>query len=72
MRCNIGMVMCRQWQKYRVTLIFPWILQILPSSRWALWGLEEIAYRDTVQILGNQKTLSKVFVEKDVYMADHF
>ncbi len=35
-------------------------------------GLEEIAYRDTVQILGNQKTLSKVFVEKDVYMADHF
>ncbi len=35
-------------------------------------GLEEIAYRDTVQIQGNREILSKVFVEKDVYMADHF
>ena len=35
-------------------------------------GLEEMAYRNTVQILGNRETLSKVFVEKDVYMSDHF
>lgn len=35
-------------------------------------GLEEIAYRDSVQIRSNRDTLSSVFVEKDVYMADHF
>ena len=32
-------------------------------------GLEEIAYRDTVQIQGNREILSKVFVEKDVYLS---